>query len=343
MFDPEYAEVYGVPFSFIPAAGHEVDPKPRPTPTRVRALPDRVGCEITFPIVVGYRHEVTSPRLTATFGPEHQLVLSTKDLPTKVEVAGIVGATEVHTLDDLKTWRMQRIEFELARRLAEEKFRTADADDQPWLFPQLLAIVRQWVAGSVVLHDHAFPQLLRIQRFESDALDRIHRGIVSSGDGGVRVEPVLRQFDPVGSTRSVDFDTTKDTWDTDPDKCHVSHVPLDSGWEGKMAQTLEELPEVVRYVKNQGLGFTIPYTIDGEPRSYFPDFIAVLDDGTNLVVEVSGERRRDKAQKVATTRELWIPAVNGHGGFGRWGFVEVTDPYDAAGTVRSALVTAQGG
>ncbi|MEK7784040.1 MAG: DEAD/DEAH box helicase family protein, partial [Chloroflexota bacterium] len=36
-FDPEYAEVYGVPFSFIPSAGSQADPRPGPTPTRVRA------------------------------------------------------------------------------------------------------------------------------------------------------------------------------------------------------------------------------------------------------------------------------------------------------------------
>ena len=37
-FDPEYAEVYGVPFSFIPCSGATTDPKPGPLPTRVRAL-----------------------------------------------------------------------------------------------------------------------------------------------------------------------------------------------------------------------------------------------------------------------------------------------------------------
>ena len=37
-FDPEYAEVYGVPFSFIPCSGSTQDPKPGPMPTRVRAL-----------------------------------------------------------------------------------------------------------------------------------------------------------------------------------------------------------------------------------------------------------------------------------------------------------------
>ena len=35
-FEPEYAEVYGVPFSFIPCSGSTKEPKPGPIPTRVR-------------------------------------------------------------------------------------------------------------------------------------------------------------------------------------------------------------------------------------------------------------------------------------------------------------------
>jgi hypothetical protein len=42
---------------------------------------------------------------------------------------------------------------------------------------------------------------------------------------------------------------------------------------------LEGMPEVVRYVKNHNLGFTIPYTLNGEERQYIPDFIACIDDG----------------------------------------------------------------
>ncbi len=36
-FEPEYAEVYGVPFSFIPCSGSTKEPEPGPLPTRVRA------------------------------------------------------------------------------------------------------------------------------------------------------------------------------------------------------------------------------------------------------------------------------------------------------------------
>jgi type III restriction enzyme len=96
----------------------------------------------------------------------------------------------------------------------------------------------------------------------------------------------------------------------------------------------------VRYVKNQSLGFTIPYTLNGEEKQYSPDFIACIDD-LNVIVEVTGEARKDKAAKVTTARTLWVPAVNNHGGFGRWAFVEVTDPWDAQRTIRAAVARAR--
>ena len=184
-----------------------------------------------------------------------------------------------------------------------------------------------------------FPQLLLLSEFAHDAADRIYRAIVVAHDDTSNLKPLLRPFDTVGTTRWVDFDTTKPVMVSHPDKCQVSHVVADTGsWEQKMAQVLEDLEEVVCYVKNQGLNFTIPYTLNGEQRQYFPDFIARCKPDLNLIVEVSGEAKKDKAAKTATARTLWVPAVNNHGGFGRWAFVEVTDPWDAKTTIQTALV-----
>jgi len=106
-FDPEYAEVYGVPFSFIPCSGSPTDPKPGPVPTRVRALEERIACEITFPRLVGYRYELPSEQLEATFTQESKLALSTSELPVKTEMASIIGEAEMHTLYGLKDRREQ--------------------------------------------------------------------------------------------------------------------------------------------------------------------------------------------------------------------------------------------
>jgi type III restriction enzyme len=82
--------------------------------------------------------------------------------------------------------------------------------------------------------------------------------------------------------------------------------------------------------------------LDGDQRSYLPDFlvrarVAEGDTPLTLVVEVSGATRRDKTEKVRTARDLWMPAVNAHGGFGRWRFVEVKDPYECRQDLLTAL------
>ena len=277
------------------------------------------------------------------------MALSTADIPTKVDLDPIVGKSSVHTLDDLKKHRLNEVSFLLAKKTLETYFRDDDDHDKPWLFPQLLGIAKRWLAECVTLKDNTFPQLLLLIEFTHDAVDRIYKAIVASTDGKAAIKPIMRPYDPTGSTRFVDFDTTRNTYSTREDKCHISHVVADTdSWEQKMAESLEDMPEVVRYAKNHNLNFTIPYTLNGEERNYIPDFIACINDGRgekdllNLIVEVTGEKRKDKAAKVATAQTLWVPAINNHGGFGRWGFLEINDPWDSKNEIRKFLAAANG-
>ena len=357
-FTPEYAEVYGIPFSFIPASGSEKDPKPPQPTTRVRALPERAACEITFPILVGYHRETNVDEITfVDFGDDSRMELSSQDVPLSTEVSGSVGEREIHTLDELRSTRLAEVAFDITSRLLDRHFRdgplpedpTAVTRTKPWLFPKLLPMVKQWMndPACLVLKDNAFPQLLCLSENASRAVDKINQGIVRTAGKAETLRPMLRAWDPMGTTSTVDFDTAKPCWATDADKCHVSHVAADTtSWEQRMAQAFEELDVVIRYVKNQGLGFTIPYSIDGSQHNYLPDFIACCDDGhgpedlLNLVVEVSGQRDDAKVTKTYTARELWVPAVNNFGAFGRWAFVEVTDPWDAHATIRAGVAHA---
>ncbi|MBU2611578.1 MAG: DEAD/DEAH box helicase family protein [Chloroflexi bacterium] len=342
-FEPDYAEVYGVPFSFIPSAGSATEPKPGPTPTRVRALEERLACEITFPRLVGYRYELKGERLNVTFTPDSRMAISTADVPTRTEMQSIIGESSFHDLYGLKDKRLHELDFRLAALLLERYFKDADGNLKPWLFPQLTGIVRRWREECLTCKDNAFPQMLLMVEFAHNAAEKIYQAIVASTSEEKTLLPILRPFDTLGSTHYVDFDTARDVYRTRPDRCHISHVVLDSGWEAKLAESLEEMDEVVCYAKNFQLGFAIPYTLDGQERAYIPDYLINLDDGhgpddlLHLILEVSGEAKKEKATKVATTRNLWVPAVNNHGGFGRWAFIEIVDPWEAKNTIWAFL------
>jgi type III restriction enzyme len=362
-FDPEYAEVFGVPFSFIPCAGTEPREKKeaRPRPGRVKALPERAAArpwlEIAYPRVAGYRYELPPDRLEARFTDQARLVLTTADMPTRTENAPIVGETVYLTLDELKKRREQEVAFAVARLVLNQYYRPDDdkavdgatggptpaAGSKVWLFPQVLAIVKRWLAECVACKDNTFPQLLLIAENAHKAAEKIHRAIAAAAPGERRVRAVLQPFDTVGTTAGVSFDTSKPRWTTAREKCHINFVPCDSNWEAKFAQCLEEMDEVKAYAKNQNLGFKIPYNFEGRPGNYYPDYLLRVDDGRgmddllNLVVEISGQDLQDKEAKVDTARKLWVPAVNADGTFGRWDFLEIKDPWDAQNALRRFL------
>lgn len=44
-----------------------------------------------------------------------------------------------------------------------------------------------------------------------------------------------------------------------------------------------------------------------------------------------------KGKDEQDSKPLEMPAVNNHGGFGRWAFLEIADPWDAKNTIRAFL------
>ncbi len=356
-YRPEKVDVYGVPFQFVPCAPIGAARK-APTqwfevkndPARVEAKP---GLRVTFPRVLGYRHQMPEERLGARFSDESRLVLSPEEFATQTEVSTLIGDARQHRLDRLLALREQTVVYEVAHALLVRHF-TAVSDDgvtvvsKVWLFPQLVDIVRRWVAACVTpyLKDGTCLGMLTLSALAERAADRVAHAIVAAHadtEGPAEVLPLLN--DPeTGSTDAVDFVTTRPRYATSPSKCAVTHVVADTdAWEQKAAQAIEGMAEVVAYVKNDHLGLAIPYTVDGVERRYLPDFVVKVDDGfgaddlLHVLVEVTGQKRPDKVVKVATARDIWVPAVNHAGRFGRWAFVEVRDVANTASEIREGL------
>lgn len=349
-FDAEYASVYGVPFAFIPSDKPPTDPKPAPPATEVRSVPGREHLRITFPHVEAYRLEIPDEYLylDAASAPRYRVGAST--VPTWTENAPIVGEVE-RIEEESGQLRPQAVAFRLARRLLRHEY-VIGSDERPWLFPRLVQICKEWLDQCVDL-DEGFDvgTIVRYAEFEADAAEAIYHAVTCvQDDRRKRMRVILRRAEPVGSTESISFVTRKPNLTTTLSE--VSHVVLDgpggNTWEERVATLCEEarLP-VAAYVKNDHLGFAIPYVHQGRTHAYVPDFLLRLkrregDVDRTLIVEVSGGMKSAHAPgsvkaKAETARHSWCAGVNNHGGFGRWGYVELTDISTASEVLREAI------
>jgi type III restriction enzyme len=350
MFDPEYAEVYGVPFSFIPTAATKSPVrKIGVIPNHVATVPDRAELMIRYPRVTGYRYDIPAERLAATFGEEHRMSLTTKDVVTRLELDPIVGQPDVHTFDGLRDVRMQAVAFGLARVVLENHFRDEDGNARTWLFPQLAEISGRWLDECLQCSSETYPQLVLLPGLCSKAANRINQAIVKTVGGETLIKPILAEDEPVGSTDNVSFDTVKPV--VDVTKSHLNRMVLDSSWEGKVGQDLDQMPEVIAWVKNDRLGIDrkglrIPYADAGKQAEYIPDFIVrVRGNGIpdwHMLIEVTGERRDAKLAKAGTALNLWLPAVRHWGRLGEWQYLEVQDPWMAGDMIREKIREVEG-
>jgi type III restriction enzyme len=339
-FDVEYADVLGIPFDFA-AKPVVVPPKPPVKTTRVQALsPERDALEIRFPRVDGYRIELPAERLKATFSENSRLTL-TPDLvgPSTTQNLGIVGEGVNLTVQHLEETRDNTIAFHLARHLLYRKYRDPGEEPKLHLFGQLKAIAQEWVREHLKCVGGTWAAQVMHLEITEMACERIHAAITASlvgPEGGSRaVRAVLDPYNPVGSTRHVNFTTAKQTlWATQgpPPKCHVNWVVFDSDWEAEFCRVAEAHPRVRAYAKNHSLGFEVPYRLGGVQKHYRPDFIVRVDDERdeplNLVVEIKGFPGEDAIVKAETMTSQWVPGVNALRTHGRWAFAEFRSAHD---------------
>ena len=336
LFNVEYADVFGIPFDFT-AKPVIAPPQPPRETVQVKAVrPERDHLEITFPRVEGYRVELPEDRLEASFNDESVMVLN-PDLvgPTITTNAGLIGKPEDFNVKHLEDVRISTVLFNLTQRLLYTKWRDPGEEPKLYLFGRLKRITKQWLDECLVCEGGTYPAQLMYVQLADMACNRITAAITRSLEDTRPIKALLDPYNPTGSTSNVRFNTSKpDRWETSPDKCHVNWAVLDSDWEGEFCRVAESHPKVVAYVKNQGLGFEVPYRYGSEMRKYIPDFIVLVDDGhgpddlLQLIVEIKGYRREDAKEKKLTMETYWVPGVNNLEHFGRWAFAEFTEVFN---------------
>jgi type III restriction enzyme len=336
LFGEEIAQVFGVPFEIVPFKSAGGPQPPAPKRFHVRALEDRATLEIRFPRVEGYTQAVRS-RVTVDWSKMPKLVLRPGEFPTMVDMAGLTvdakgnpvpalpgTAREITHAPYFEGMRVQRGVFEMASALTRNYLAQRETTVPAHvLFPQLQAICRKFVEEYLLVP----PSAERVQVFQAPyytwAVEILLQQIQPDTSAGESAElPRLEALRAEGSTSDVDLWTSKDVRETT--HSHVNYVVADTAaWEQQAAFYIDHHPSVIAFVKNAGLGFTVPYMYNGEMHDYVPDFIVRMNVANasgqvNLVLETKGYDPLRDVKEAAAVR--WVNAVNADGGFGDWEF-----------------------
>lgn len=339
MFKPEYVNIFGVPFRFLPhEGGVDTVPTPPEPPIPVFADPNKKEYGITWPNIIRIDHEYR-PNLSLTLSEVPLLEIDALKTATLAEMAPVVEGrpdvtqlTEINLRELAKRFRKQRIVFETALEVFDQMKPTWKGN-KDLLLAQVVGLVEQFIGSDrIVITPPLFNQddvrrriILTLNM--TKVVQHMWQGI---RDGNTQA--LVPQFDrehPIRSTGDMrPWGTRKPCEITK--RSHINLCVFDSTWEASEAFELDRNENVRAWAKNDHLGFEILYTYQGTVRKYRPDFLVRLRNGTTLVLEVKGQDSQESQTKRNFLDE-WVEAVNGHGGFGRWACDVSRHPKDVAG------------
>jgi type III restriction enzyme len=341
LFDPEYVNIFGVPFTFLPHEGSEDGPPPPPKPkTAVEPDPAKAAFAIQWPNMVRIDH-VFQPTLTLDWSKVRPLELNAAQTAQIAELAPMLeGKPDVTKIQRIelarlaREFRTQRIIFETARDVFDQMKPTWQGSREV-LLAQLVKIVEQFITSDrVAITPSLYNQDdLRRRLIITLNMSRVVQHVWSAvrNTNSERLVPVFDRDHPIRSTGDMR------TWYTGKPcertkKSHINVCVYDSTWEASDAFALDESEVVDAWVKNDHLGFEVLYVYRGVVRKYRPDFLVRRTDGNMLVLETKGQNDEQDQVKRQYLEE-WTQAVNAHGGFGRWSAAVAEKP----GSIRDLL------
>ncbi|MCY4586944.1 MAG: DEAD/DEAH box helicase family protein [Bryobacterales bacterium] len=258
-----------------------------------------------------------------------QLRLNPKATPPSVHVRPVVGGAPeaIMTLDEFrKEWPVIRIAFQMAGELFQQTNpgTAADLGIGP-TFDELLDVSSRYLDSRVAtMHvdgAHSDRRDVGIYHWRQQALDALNTAIRGAGSAGVETVPILGNPEWLDTSNLRRFQWTGIV--ANGKRCHTNKVPCHTDLEKRFADFLDRAKDVVRYFKNERLGFSVTYYEGNRPRQYYPDFILATrePDGGEVMwlAETKGEVRPNTALKSESAR-LWCKKMSGTK-YGQWRYL----------------------
>ncbi|WP_424948449.1 BPTD_3080 family restriction endonuclease [Candidatus Spongiihabitans sp.] len=346
LFEAEYVNIFGVPFTFLPHEEGEGGPPPPPLPkTRIEPMKEKSKHEIRWPNVVRIDH-VYHPLLTLDWQKVKTLEIDPYETITQADLAAIISGQAnpaVKAAIGLEKiaveTRVQTIVFKVAASIYNAEQQPDWKGPKEMLLAQVVRLVEAFIqSGKIVIKNNLFNEdesknkILIILN-----MNKIIQYIWSEirAENTEKLTPVFNRENPIKSTSGMRpwFTSKPCEW---VEKSHISHCVYDSGWEATEAYFLEQSDLVTSFVKNDHLGFSILYNHQGIIRKYYPDFLIRLANGEYLILEVKGaDSQQDKTKREYLNQ--WVQAVNEQGGFGTWHWDVSFHPSDIENKIRKCM------
>jgi type III restriction enzyme len=342
LFEPEYVNIFGVPFTFLPHEGGEGVPPPPPKPkTIIEPVKEKQQHEIRWPNIIRIEH-VYKTKLSLDYAQVEPIILDPYESITQAELAAIIAGkpnpaslSEIDLKRIAEENRFQTIVFKMASQIYNNTKPAEWKGLKEYFLAQLINIVEGFVqSDKIVIRNDLFSSAnwkrrILIMLNMNKIIQHIWNLI--RAENTVELVPVFDNENPIRSTNHMrSWSTSKpNEW---TQKSHISHVVFDSTWEASEAFEFDRNPKVKSFVKNDHLGFTILYNYQGVIRKYYPDFIIKLSNGEYLILETKGQDdHREKTKRVFL--DEWVKAVNSQGGFGKWNWDVSFHPSDIEGII----------
>jgi type III restriction enzyme len=347
LFVPEYVNIFGVPFTFLPHEGGTDGPPLPPTPpkTRIEPVKEKAQREITIPNVLRIDH-IYKPQLTIDMKKVKTLELDPYQSITEAEIAAMIAGkpnpaalTEIDLKEIAEKFRTQSIVFRIASTIYNSEKRPDWKGSKEAFLIQLIRIVEQFISSDKIsIKNPLFNQeetrrRILIMLNMNKVIQHIWNEIRTNNT--MELTPVFDKEKPFLSTADV-----RTWWTSKPcenfSKSHINFTVVDSDWEFLEARNVNDQSDVISFVKNDHLGFAILYNHEGVIRKYYPDFIIKFKNGQHLILETKGQDTDQDKTKRAFLDE-WCKAINQHGGFGAWRWAVSFDPNDLDAIIIAAM------
>ena len=314
-----YADIFGIPFEFMRDRG-STPPEPL---FDVCVVEEReFNCHMNFPNVEYYKWNFPAIDMVKLDSKKVSHFELPKYVAKDVQIGGSIGDDDIVKVSEARGQKNGR--YVLASVCTDlysmHNRETTHPIQKRSVFRQFLSVVQEWWQHPKVTVDNSNMMVNEKNEPTDETRSAAEAVLASLAEPEIKstvqiLEPIFEIPNPL-STKFFSPYRTASTMRENTVKSVINIAVCDSESERQVVKALDEHQRISRWVRNDRLGWTIPWYDEHKLRwrKYHPDFFAEVDDWEDgrlhLVIEFKGREEHEDRVKRDYAQNYWIRAIN---------------------------------